>query len=685
MSNGVDRMEGQNGQSTPVMPIDARCSLLYPGIDPVGKYSIIDMAFAYRLARVKAVLQFRAPNVRRFVKDMLDTFETDPGLIRAKEDMIRAARDHRSIEEEAARTEESAGLRARARALETSEAVEKYSCLISGLEYAVGIKPKHTFAAVRNTYWDTMQIPPDFSRVEEYVDTMDRAATEYEVEFQNFDNILRLRASNALSPSWEDAISSVSPYARSTVSLLLDPLFEKTRHDGRRNFQIDLITVNGVTVRELLYSQYLLERERDPRYTFREFLREDNLHQSTHEIVAAALMAGKRVELFIPDKSGNIPETPVQLLKTGYTAPVERVTLNAWERFFSKWGFFKEKTAKALDYERTMEARRRVQVYNTCANIRTDTPADKSVQKAFFPEAAGDSSEHTSMTTLALCAMFADGYTLERAADPTDLSDEKRRYADMVRERMERGGDEWKAEILAAGTRKLARMFNEYGSSLDFSNANTFRSPKARPLFFAASLATQIKEELGSCVDEFEELAEREDERYGDDPRAYIEKRCDGICAFMAPISSSLDCQARLMFGERRQTRIAVSAVATEKFHLNIVKKAHAENERKPLWALANSDVVKAFSHNLERDKAFGEYVRQVYNSPEKTEEVVRDMANGTYSKQLHIRANMQTGDMVFGGVERAENAEYRNALQEREDVTAEVEVQKPKPPTRSR
>ncbi|GFI64929.1 hypothetical protein IMSAG185_00522 [Lachnospiraceae bacterium] len=60
-------------------------------------------------------------------------------------------------------------------------------------------------------------------------------------------------------------------------------------------------------------------------------------------------------------QTGKIPKEPVQITKTGYKpSPVKKVTLNAWERHFSKHGFYQEKAAKAVEYEKISQARERV-------------------------------------------------------------------------------------------------------------------------------------------------------------------------------------------------------------------------------------------------------------------------------------------------------------------------------------
>ncbi len=693
LNNRPSTFEAANEYDTAsIMPLDPQVSLRYPGIDPAGKYSIIDMDFAYRMARIQAVLQIRDVQVRRYAEGFLASENSNPAFSLIKQAMLRCAAEYRQIEEQIAQAQkrsEVLALREQARMLKEADPVVRYSLFLSGLEYLAGIKQGPLPADVDDLFTDLLHKPIDkdlLTRTGE----LDRSITEYGLEFQNFDNILRCQGGDSpTGPSLENAAAATTPYARATSALLLDALFQTSKNNGRLHNRLDLITVDGMTVREKLYSDYLREREEGFDYLFSDYLREKDANKLTHEIVSAALMSGARVELFVPDQNGNIPETPVQLLKTGYTAPVERVTLNAWERFFSRWGFFKEKTIKALDYERTMEARQRVQIYNTCSNIRADSPTGVVVQRSFLGEPSGgekSANERTSLTTLAACAMLAEGYSLADLIDPTKLVDLKRRYGEVARQCTESGKNAWRADVVAAGTKKLTEQFCELARSINITDPHAFRSQNARPLFFAAALAAQIKEEeVPKCGAFLGAIGALPDKPYTDDPIGWVNARCGGISAFMQPFENSLIRQGRLSLHEPDQTQKALSAVASEKFHILSLKKAHAANPEAPLWMLPNADAVSTFSESLDSNGAFKSYASGVDSDPDRIDEVVRDMANGTLLGQMHFKANAQTGQLrIFEGVDRAENAEYMDELLARERGLDAIAPQKPKPPART-
>lgn len=54
-------------------------------------------------------------------------------------------------------------------------------------------------------------------------------------------------------------------------------------------------------------------------------------------------MTGKRVEAFLPDREGRIPAEPTPITRSGYEpSPLRPETFNAWQRFFSRHGFYSE-------------------------------------------------------------------------------------------------------------------------------------------------------------------------------------------------------------------------------------------------------------------------------------------------------------------------------------------------------
>ena len=134
------------------------------------------------------------------------------------------------------------------------------------------------------------------------------------------------------------------------------------REGGYHDVEADKENPSTTAVRERMYEDFVAAGN-SPQDFYAHF--QQNYKTQTNESVAGALMAGKRVEAFIPGKDGRVSDEPMQITKTGYEpSPVNAVTLNAWERFWSKRGFYKEKAKAAVEYQRTMEARERVKSTN---------------------------------------------------------------------------------------------------------------------------------------------------------------------------------------------------------------------------------------------------------------------------------------------------------------------------------
>ena len=190
------------------------------------------------------------------------------------------------------------------------------------------------------------------------------------MEFENLDN--KLRQSQFSNPgNWGktaaevdlDAIDmgeveqAVPPYARATADRVIEPLFRGAEALGNGDMALNrgnLIRVDGKTVREKMLEDF--EASGCENDEFQAFY-QNNLKQTVSEYVAAGLMAGKRVEAFVPDENGHIPAEPVQITKRGYEpASTRKAILNGWERFYSKRGVFKKEMTEVTQHPHIVAA-----------------------------------------------------------------------------------------------------------------------------------------------------------------------------------------------------------------------------------------------------------------------------------------------------------------------------------------
>lgn len=395
MGIAVERARAQF-EGHPAMPEDAEASIRYPGVDPVGQYGIIDMKFAQREAVIKATLESRAPAVQEYVKGLLDkrssSKEADAPFNQRQFMMKQSAKTHRELTRASKLCLDEDGrrlLHQQARSMESDLPVEQYDKLLQGIEYAAGVRQGPVPKEITSFYKDTLKTELDMGMVAS-AQNLSQVPEQLHMDFQDLDNKL-LQQSFASPANWgkspqdvskaadgmtvNDVASALDPYTMATADRLIDPLFRGMEKDAPAQFQGkamgktgagldiefsrgDLISIDGMTVREKMQEAYQLTLE--PPEKFEEFYKQ-NVKEMTNRFVSAGLMAGKRVEAFVPDKYGRIPKEPAQITKTGYEpTPLKPERFNAWQRHFAKHGFYKKKVARQQEYERVMAARERM-------------------------------------------------------------------------------------------------------------------------------------------------------------------------------------------------------------------------------------------------------------------------------------------------------------------------------------
>lgn len=374
----LDRAEAQF-KGHPAMPEDLDVAIRFPGVDPKGKYSVIDMKFAQRISVIEAALESRSPEVRAYAGELLGkctdrrgggTFYTEYAT------MKMYAEKHRALTRGSKLCMDADGRRLmhqQARGLETELAVVQFDQLLQGIEYAAGVRTGPVPQEVADHYSQVLRTDLDMDMVtaaQKYYQP-----TKIEMHFQDFDNKMLQKAfadprNWSLSPAelaeFADSVvdidtyaSAIPPYAVATAGRVIEPAFREAERvtEGRLD-RGDLIIIDGKTVKEKMLEDYT-RSQGDPE-KFNEFYQK-NLRQATSEYTAAALLAGKRVEAFMPDEKGCLPAEPTQIVRTGYEpSALKPEKFNLWQRHFAKRGYYKEKVARQEEYERMMAARERV-------------------------------------------------------------------------------------------------------------------------------------------------------------------------------------------------------------------------------------------------------------------------------------------------------------------------------------
>ncbi len=546
MEIGLSRAQAQL-KDWPLMPENTEVSARFPGVDPLGHSSAIDLRFYQREMRVASFLQTRSPEVATYARELLEHRHTHDPRTGVREgnspvyaEMLKASEGHRQLSRAAKITpdmEVSQSLREKAAALETCNAVVEYDKFLQGVEYAAGVRTGPVPQEVTQLYQQRYAVQLDTEMIAR-AQAPSRIPNKLQVEFENLDNKL-LHQQFANPENWGKSPSdatlaemtqaqvdkSVEGYARGTAERLIAPLFEsaeKSSH-GLIN-RTDLIIVGGKTVSEIMMERFNARNPNGSRIEFETYTKE-NMVKATSEIVAAGLMSGQRVEAFVPNADGTIPKEPAQITKTGYEpSKLKPVTLNGWERFWAKRGFYKEKMAQAVEYQRTAEARERAQLYNNAAIYERNASGSPAAKELFFGEeikahgpleaqlaaaeakpipgktSVGFSLSRETLVTFATLSMLEQGHKMEDIMDPTKLVAQRHQTAKGLIEKAVNDPD-WAAERFAKGGPLLAKEIQRLADANGLTDSAKLLGPESRALHHASRVGFDIYQEVSRFPD----------------------------------------------------------------------------------------------------------------------------------------------------------------------------------------
>ena len=512
-------------------PDDPEITAKYPGVDPRGKYCEADMDFFFRISKVEAALSTRPPEVQQYVKGLFDQLGDKSSTVwktmrDMKNDAMQVCTLLRAAKVAANREASDQLYEEFSRRQDDLSRTAPFRHVVSALEYAAGLSGQPLSQETRDFMRDTVHapIPPAV----EAVRTAPAAApAAMSVNFQNFDHIMAQqffsnpqnwgKGPRQMPPDITNAEAgalAVSKYAAATVDRTIQPLFEKLERTDPLSATTSLdrgglITVDGKTIRSMMIEGY----QGDPKQ-FNTWYR-NNLREMTNQIVSAGLMAGKRVETLVPDAQGRLPKEPTQITKSGYEpSPLKKITLNAWERHFSKYGFYKEKAAKAAEYQRVMAGREQMRTNYTLGQLFATRHTQPAVDDLFFhdykqqhgvsPEerliaavrkddgfhaGAAFRMDRSAPVSACICYLSAQGHSIEDIMDPNKLQAERQAAGKLYLEKANAGDTRWLCETFFKGMHALVPQAREFISQVDMSDVSQARdniaryAPIARPLF----------------------------------------------------------------------------------------------------------------------------------------------------------------------------------------------------------
>ncbi len=496
----------------PPMPEDPDLTIRFPGIDPVGKYSVIDMKFAQREATIRARLQSAPPEVATKANELLDKCSNSSSpFYQTKEQMKLFAAQHRSFTRGSKLCLNPHGaklLAQHARELEYNMPVERYDTLLQGIEYIAGVKEGPVPQEVKSYYEEFLQTPIDTDLIQRNQEKTQPPA-HVDIQFENFDHTL-VHHQFCSPHNWGKTPAQlkevgfsvnlvenlVTPYAAATVRRSLNPLFQQAEEMGHSRGGLTLIDGKPA-------SQLIVDAKEKGQYAH---MAEKEI---VNQLVAGALMAGKRVETYLPDANGKFPQEPTQITKSGYEpTPVKQVVMNGWQRFFSKHGFYKELTAQKDEYDKIMAGREQMRakldhLENGTAEYQRVQPLMEETdlrRNAFRDACFGDlkanplrhtgdiRTDRTAHFSFCMAHLADQGHSIEDIMNPDLLQTEKRQAGDHLRDIIDRQDVFSYAKTMAEGGQALLTQMDEKCHQQDMTSPQVDKKDYATLITTGAAL-----------------------------------------------------------------------------------------------------------------------------------------------------------------------------------------------------
>lgn len=663
----------------PDFPEDPDICDKFPAIDPMGCFCEVDLGFKDRLSKIEAAAKTRPEEIQKYVEQVrtgMDDWDTKVGKVW---NLVREGARRVQINTRAAKcamTQEDSDwfLAEKEDAIKDTPSFRGFNKLLNVIEYAVGLSdrvPNREEREEAEKYG--LPLTPE---LEAKRDDPVRVPDGIKVEFQDFSHKMEQlqfckpenwgKESKNVSkdaPSSEEAEHYLEKYVEATADRYITPLFVQAERatNGIIN-RGDLIIVGGRTVSEIMEEIY---REGIQKGTIGKGVMEsewykENLNRMTGEIMSAGFMAGKRVEAFVPDKEGRIPKEPIGLTKSGYEpSPLEKVTLNAWERHFARYGHFEKKAAKAVDYQQTMEARERLELRNAQKKIEADSLAGPRMKEMFFGEWMKDngalphevpgefSASRSVFSTMAICSMVSKGYSLEDVLDPSKLVDVRNEIGKEVIEKMTAGDKEWEANMFFHGGHALAKEFDRIASSMDYTNEKELFSDKARPLFIASTAMMDVRQDMRKEFIEKEMLqaAEAANPGKGKEELERLDNLGKGLGLY---VRGARDClESRIHF--ERNIGESMSNIATWEGMKNVMAEKRSANLGKPQMELFGIMEMASVRHLVVSNAQFQNFLDMAEQKPEYTQMLAKKAITGELGQSMRIKTDSKQMKAEFG------------------------------------
>lgn len=485
----------------PAFPLGERLENDFPGVDPLGKHSRIDLSYERRIAAVKA----RLPLCDEAVQAEFKRLEASPGLAKAKSGMAQESIQYGMLEHTAYRgltglppeeqNSSAQSINALLEKYKGSPSVRLCGAYLRQAEYLTGL---HTDQPSRRQ--TALLKSAELLAGEDALKQAGKRCTvpaRLSVPFENSENwawrryllqsaekgpaalgnaLENYRSLNGQQAGLRYEQNQLESYADTTIKQILTPAFEgmKSKHPGLN--QMDYIFIDGESISQLLKK---LGADNSPTAEM-----EGRMHLVT------ALQTNQHVRVYLPDPVTKIPgTTPTTLVREGYEPqPLNKPHRNAWERFWSKRDFYKEKAEQLKKYKenKTQLKQEAASVQKStkeglwqerladCKRIAEEPPRIRQeFEESLHLKAQTDGQYFRSSrsgATIAACILLRD-HQLEDILDPGKLREEKLlagQEAARLRERDDPG--EFAALMVPAAQKLISRP----EPRMDFSSLHSY-------------------------------------------------------------------------------------------------------------------------------------------------------------------------------------------------------------------
>lgn len=510
----------------PVLPEVEDIWSKYPGVDPLGKHCDKDMEFASRLETIKLAAQYADPQRKAALDRAFEMIQEPNGnlevAVRESEYVFKSVRETKRAAKLCPNEQVSQLLEQGAQKhMEESECVKKLDDFYTALEHMAGLRQESPSAEVLRS---AQQFHLDTELVAK-PGTLNMPKN-VAIDMPNLENIA-LQSSFSHPANWgktparlaellQDPVKvsgCVDKYAQTVGKRTVDHIFGSSSQKIAAANNMDragLIVIDGKTVAERMREEYGQGLGKPPYDQW--FAKESR--EKTAQYLSGALMAGRRVEIYPPKADGTLAEDPVRLTAKGYApAPEKPTLLNAWERFWNQFGFYKDKAAQAKADQESMEAKKRVHTNYATARLQQSMDRDNLTDMFFkdylqekgfesvdefgrslAPNSTGGrlSYDRSAFQSICVGIMASQDVPLEDIMDPTKMRQEKQLVGRMLMERLAynpqngregivtqvydrtintRTGDgEWLGKMAFAGQQGLMRQINKMMHGVDLNN-----------------------------------------------------------------------------------------------------------------------------------------------------------------------------------------------------------------------